>query len=218
MCRKVHSLHVLSSLRTQTTKHKNLNFCGLFPIRSRKTKGPPGLPTRQNQSSLGLWQASDTWYIWHRIQAAQRTHVLLTVNRSTWTAQRELTVSGTQTTVACGRREQHVQRAVKKVSGSSSDQFPSLHDHFDPAPRTGHSHNLRPRSRDREETFSAGDRMPVLQPGASEGGQFHELQLQTGRPDPTSRWCRRAEKPLAWLKNVEHLRAQCPSAGTNYIF
>ena len=87
--------------------------------------------------------------------------MLPTVNNSTWTGQRELTVSETQATVACGRREEAARAAtneesVWELNCQSGDQFPSPHDHFHPAPRTGLPHNLRPRSRDRGGALSAG--------------------------------------------------------------
>ena len=48
------------------------------------------------------------------------------------------------------------EESVWELNCLSGDQLPSLHDNFDPVPRTGHLHNLRPRSRDPGETFSAG--------------------------------------------------------------
>ena len=82
-------------------------------------------------------------------------------------------------------------RAARAVSGEESvwelnclsgDQLPSLHDHFDPVTRIGHLHNLRPRSRDRGDTFSAR-----REDGTSWGQDARPAALGFGRgSSPTS--------------------------------
>ena len=122
---RAHCVGSLIIIRLQNGKDKDLILKNAHNLKQQDTNVGISEDFRARKHP---WSLASFWHLMaclHLTQKADRssrsadrvqtTHVLPTVNNSTWTAKCELTVSATQATVACGRREQKVQWAARKV-------------------------------------------------------------------------------------------------------